>query len=101
MLAATADVTGVQFATDDSLESRSAEIFDDLLTPEQTATVLRVNRASIYRLLRNQELPRVKFLSRTYVAMEDLRRLKKAAIESARAEVARSARKTPRPRRAS
>ncbi|MBB1153454.1 helix-turn-helix domain-containing protein [Amycolatopsis dendrobii] len=99
---ATADDTGVPDVNDAKIEARSAEIFEDLMTVPETAAVLKVNRATVFRLMKVGDLPRVRFLKRTYVPVPELIKLRDAEIERARKEAAALARKkTPRPRRAS
>jgi predicted DNA-binding transcriptional regulator AlpA len=98
---ATADDSGVH--TDDEAEKLgrwSDEIWDKLMTIPQASTVLKVNRATVFRLMNAGELPRVKFLRRTYVPVDEVKQFRDEQIQKARQEAERIQKKlSARPRR--
>ncbi|WP_372663694.1 helix-turn-helix domain-containing protein [Amycolatopsis kentuckyensis] len=99
---ATADDSGVHTDDDEAqkLQQWSAEIWDKLMTVPQATTVLKVNRATVFRLMNEGELPRVKFLRRTYVPVDEVVKCRDKQIDAARQEAERIQKKrTVRPRR--
>lgn len=98
---ATADDSGVHAHDEaEKLEQWSAEIWGKLMTIPQATTVLKVNRATVFRLMNAGELPRVKFLRRTYVPVDEVKQFRDDQIQKARAEAERIQKKlSARPRR--
>lgn len=99
---ATADDSGVHTDNEEAqkLQQWSAEIWDKLMTVPQATTVLKVNRATVFRLMNDGELPRVKFLRRTYVPVDEVVEFRDKQIREARQEAERIQKKrAARPRR--
>jgi excisionase family DNA binding protein len=98
---ATADDSGVHTGDEaQKIEQWSAEIWDKLMTIPQASTVLKVNRATVFRLMNDGELPRVKFLRRTYVPVDEVKQFRDEQIQKARLEAERIQKKRAvRPRR--